>query len=535
MAPGLGQSTPLVTIPVPTTISKGGAVPAGNDHPLAAPAQPQVPAMIGISFLPQSMSAVMTTPTKSGNASNNSSPRPTYASQSNSTVIAPAPVSPPKSLESFADAFLSQPSYRTQQLGLAPILRPPPLPREEGVQRLRTLVVRRAWGDVLKIATTVLNAPNGQHAAVYSSLVMLPLNAPKVDVSRVPPNIREETVEIMTLQCNAWLKLRRYADLATEVERWNFLAHNDAAAQPPEWLPWSLHILAGQIQLFTDDSERSSDVLFEIRDRIPSEDAIWMTSVENALANMFLRQSRWRLALGSLDRILDLIPSATKQYVASKYPKANNKTELEKCLMAAFRCEIMSRQGRILLNVGALTQVGGLFEAARETWHAIDTNSIPPALIDHQLINLIPVQEAMNEGLLDFAKSDFDKANVAFSKAADCMRAIPAIKLRYDPDDWMGPIVVGCETPNIVYSECINNMALCGLYTCRLKDAVELLEGVIREDPGAFLTERTAFNLCTLYELGADSAISARRKRVLQLIAKRFFLHDIGPESFRVN
>ena len=67
-----------------------------------------------------------------------------------------------------------------------------------------------------------------------------------------------------------------------------------------------------------------------------------------------------------------------------------------------------------------------------------------------------------------------------------------------------------------------------------MADSVMILESLVREDPTAFLTERVAFNLCTLYELGSDSAGSARRKRVLQLIAKRFFLHDIGPESFRL-
>jgi hypothetical protein len=61
------------------------------------------------------------------------------------------------------------------------------------------------------------------------------------------------------------------------------------------------------------------------------------------------------------------------------------------------------------------------------------------------------------------------------------------------------------------------------------------MEGLIREDPTAFLTERVIFNLCTLYELGSDSTVGTRKKRVLQLIAKRFFLHDVGPESFRIN
>lgn len=60
------------------------------------------------------------------------------------------------------------------------------------------------------------------------------------------------------------------------------------------------------------------------------------------------------------------------------------------------------------------------------------------------------------------------------------------------------------------------------------------MEGLIRTDPTCFLTERMALNLCTLYELSADTTVANRKKRALQLIAKRFFLHDVGPESFRI-
>lgn len=86
----------------------------------------------------------------------------------------------------------------------------------------------------------MLNSAQGQHADVYASLVMLPLNAPIVDASQLSLEIRQETEEIMALQCHAWLKLRRYADMAAEVERWNFLKQNDATAESPEWLSWSL-------------------------------------------------------------------------------------------------------------------------------------------------------------------------------------------------------------------------------------------------------------------------------------------------------
>lgn len=219
---GLSQSTPIVSMAGADSDGRHReTIPAGNDHPLAVSSPPLV----------QTKAAIT----------------PTVANRPG--MISTPPMAPPQRtpslgatsvLDAMADAFLAEPSYRTQQLGLAPLLRPLPLPRDEGVARLRTLVERRAWGDVLKISTNILNSPNEPHADVYGSLVMLPLNAPRIDVSSIAMDVRLETVEIMTLQCHAWLKLRRYADLAAEVERWNFVAQNDAAAQSPEWLPWGL-------------------------------------------------------------------------------------------------------------------------------------------------------------------------------------------------------------------------------------------------------------------------------------------------------
>ena len=293
-------------------------------------------------------------------------------------------------------------------------------------------------------------------------------------------------------------------------------------------------ILAGQIQQFTDNADRASYILFAIRDSIPETEAAWLTTVDNALANMFLRQSQWRLALGSMDRIVERIPAATKHYVTQNYPKTSNSAEMEEILAAAFQCEILSRQGRTFLQIGALPQAATTFAAATQLWSSIETR-IPSGLINHNLLKTLPIQMKLNAGLIDFADSRYDIALDSFSQAGDLFRAhgVP-IKI-YDPEDWMGPSVAGSDALTLVYTECINNMALCALYMCRMQDAVSSLEGLIREDPSSFLTERSAFNLCTLYELGGDSASSAQKKRMLQLIAKRFFLHDVGPESFRVN
>ena len=219
---GLGE--PLVKVT---------ATPAGNDHPLA---QTTVPIVRGKEVKnPTSKSPVRLpatyTPTPTSRPLVPTSPR----------TPAPTGVSPNKSLDALADQFLSKPSYRTETASLSPTLRPEPLSaNQDDLSRLRTLVERRAWGDVLKVATGILNSAKDARSTVYASLVTLPLNAPKVDAMSASEGVRLETVEIMTLQCHAWLKLRRYADLVKEVERWNFVAHHDMGAESPDWLPWSI-------------------------------------------------------------------------------------------------------------------------------------------------------------------------------------------------------------------------------------------------------------------------------------------------------
>lgn len=260
---------------------------------------------------------------------------------------------------------------------------------------------------------------------------------------------------------------------------------------------------------------------------------MWLVCVNTALANVFLRQGEWRLALGSLDRIMDLLPAATEAELQDKYGHLPNKAEMRSLLLTAYKCEILSLQGRTLLQIGALPQVADVFESARNLWKGYEAN-VDPALANHTAVKLMPAQMEMNEALFYFAKSHLDHAMDSFSKALEILRNQEVLFQKYDSTVWLGPSVVSFEAPNVIYSECVNNMALCSLYTCKMKDAVSLLEELIREDPALYLTERVAFNLCTLYELGSDSAVSARRKRVLQLIAKRFFLHDVGPESFRV-
>jgi tetratricopeptide (TPR) repeat protein len=302
-----------------------------------------------------------------------------------------------------------------------------------------------------------------------------------------------------------------------------------------ECILYATDILATQTQQYIDDPIRASDVLFGLRDTIPKDQSIWLISIDNALANLFLRQGEWRLALGSLDRILEGIPAAVEYELQQQFPNASDRQRLASILQVAYRCEILSRQGRALLQVGALPEVQQRFLKARTEWeNVLASNPLGEELGSHGMVRTIPCLLETNEGLYYFSKSNYEMASDSFTRATEQFRANGSLVPKYRTEDWMGPTVAGSETHHVLYSECINNIALCALYTCRMGDAIRYLEDLVREDPTAFLTERVAFNLATLYELGSDSAASARKKRVLQLIAKRFFLHDVGPENFRV-
>ncbi|OEU20345.1 hypothetical protein FRACYDRAFT_236419 [Fragilariopsis cylindrus CCMP1102] len=414
----------------PVTVTTRVAVPTGDD-PLAAGAitqtqnmTPSIPSKQQQNFHQQHQNAIPAPPpppigtasveakTTTGNNNTPTTPSPVVPVRGGGGGGVETSVSPSsKSLDALADDFLSSKPPPI-------LLSPNPLPRgEAGIVRLRTLVERRAW-------------------------------------------------EIMILQCNAWLMLRRYTDLSKEIERWNFLTQNDTTAKSPEWIPWSIHILAGQSCEYNPDNKESSvDILCHLREQIPSTECGWLASVDNALTNIYIRRGEWRLAIGSLDRVFDLIQDATQAEVQSLLTSSNdiepdpeNTKIITSILMKAYMCEILSRQGRIFLQAGAVFEAGELFEDAKTIWSEVESSSSSSILLPKEL-------SYHNESL---------------------------------------------------------------------KDAVVSLEGLVRDDPAAFLTERVAFNLCTLYELGADSTVATRNKRVLQLIAKRFFLHDIGPESFRV-
>jgi tetratricopeptide (TPR) repeat protein len=417
----------------------------------------------------------------------------------------------------------------------------------------------------------MIRGPTSPYTPIYAALVRD--NAENAQILKVGgplEHLQADTVEILTLECTAWLKLRRYADLGREVERWTFLQQNRKDSDgkelptntmaPATWVPWSLRkcdeilfdhfnadfsldfpdiLAASSLQYTNSNLKKSSDVLMSIRyEQLPAGDAKWLLATDHALSNVFLRQKEYRLALASLDSMMDLLPSFVESQVSEKWKDTSNPRVVMSVLLGASQCEVLSRQGRVLLQIGALPEATCVFEYAKSEWKttADALISAPQDVQELPVVQLATAQLLVNEGLLAFACGQNDAALDDFRKTLDYLRASNLNLTKYCREHWVGPaMVVGTFSHENLMAECTNNMAICALHACRLHDAVRLMENLVREDPTAFLTERMAFNLCTLYELGADSTVSARKKRILQLVAKRFFLHDVGPESFRVN
>jgi len=220
---GLSKSTPLVTVQnvhsgVQTAVTSSGK---NMDHPLASP---PVAAVHTTTTTEEQPSPTITTPTV---ASLPTKPKKKTSPKNNKTK-------PSSSLEDMADDFLSQPSPRTES-GLDALLKPPLLPKEqEGMERLRTLVVRRAWGDVLSVCGQMLRGVESSYTLMYSLLIR------EVNEQDYKESVKEDVVEILTLECHAWLKLRRYNELGREVDKWNFVNQNHESSTTPCWVPWSL-------------------------------------------------------------------------------------------------------------------------------------------------------------------------------------------------------------------------------------------------------------------------------------------------------
>jgi hypothetical protein len=78
-------------------------------------------------------------------------------------------------------------------------------------------------------------------------------------------------------------------------------------------------ILAAESLQYTDPTlARSTDALYTLRDvLVEKKEHAWLTCVDNALANSFLKQKEWRLACAALDNLKTSIPACVRALIQS--------------------------------------------------------------------------------------------------------------------------------------------------------------------------------------------------------------------------
>lgn len=306
----------------------------------------------------------------------------------------------------------------------------------------------------------------------------------------------------------------------------------------------------------------------------------YLNRIDVAIANVHMRRREWRLALGALDDVVRNIDGGVELEIERRVAMAEAEAAamaaaaaktiedkdkvcdwLRTALSGAARIEIRSRQGWVFLQSGAIPEAEKMFGLADRDRPAVedvlrDTEAYAVTNPNHVLVNGLagtalvrhsPACCLTNDGLRLLAIQEYEAAMQRFTDAMrhlqrdhDAQDTSAAAAPPYHDEEEMSATIgfgsegVGGPGPSLI-APCLNNLALCALYTCRMHHAVAMMESLVREGPTMFLTERLAFNLCTLYELGSDGPASERKKRVLQLVSKRFFLHDIGSESFRIS
>lgn len=397
-------------------------------------------------------------------------------------------------------------------------------------------------------------------------------------------SVISEILFIVRWRLRAYSSMRRYDELKAEVLRFKLLSSNWNTSILPQWVPFSLllegmvsrmHAVVGsdllqeggeqdaeggqsrsQIQQYRE-WDKALDEFYQLRMTIVEKDDLF--KLDACLSNVLMQREEWRLALKTLDDMLEYVEEAVRLRLA----KLNGGEDhwSEKILVKAIKIELYSRQGKIMLQAGCLPAAATVFERAYDVHltmnpeeldvdvEGVEMRGFGGGKKDFEVVRNVPVRVIVNEGLLHFAHADYDLAEQKFAKAIE-MQRLQHRRLGQQPAHATNSTSTSnitttslcmcmeedglIDTEDDLLMSCTNNLALCALYTCRMRQAVNIMESLIRENPTKYLTGCLAFNLCTLYELGYDNATSEKMKRVLKAVAIRFTLHDIDHENFRL-
>ncbi|OWZ14460.1 hypothetical protein PHMEG_00012067 [Phytophthora megakarya] len=234
----------------------------------------------------------------------------------------------------------------------------------------------------------------------------------------------------------------------------------------------------------------------------PRSAAQWLRIVQFALANHLVHQQKFMLALRICSQI-------DVQYLE----------EQDKVV-------VLSRVGRIRLQMGDLSAAEKLFEAAR--YHTTRYHTSQLKANSDTIAEVIAELEArllLNDGLLFFAQNKLQEALSAFDSILYLQNTQAPTTENSDADLFIEEDIV-CSA--------VNNYAICALYCCDVKGAVAALERMIRSNPRRFLNGVVVFNLSSLYDLQFDNATSKSRKEMMKKIAHLYDLEHVDPAAYRI-
>lgn len=429
---------------------------------------------------------------------------------SRSTSLLSMPGPPARTIEEDVDIFLGSGT---------PL---PPRPelvdrRSNGPRCLATLATMRAWLSV------------EASAKVFLGDCML-------DTHRL--------VDVKLCRCLALLRLRRPEEARIELNEVTDIC-NSAAQQPP----FAAKLMLAEIELAAGNWESAIDTITalklslddyvngvnsDLEKTISREEAvIWRRRLCTSLASAFQGLGKWRPALAQLRSLDEDLRDAMSTNTVGSVSKKQS-------ALRTARCEVLSRMGRLFLQLGDVHQASALFTKAS----AEATGALGIGFQNAQHKGM-EAQILMNAGLLAFAKSDYGAAATHFENAMKAASVTVASQVSAmerssftnvpyhacDPTDCSGVEEEGAAS---LLRAAVNNSAIAALYACDLPRALACLEGAVRRDPALYMRDTVVFNLCTLYDLSRDPAASTHCKKVLEALAQRYSLDDLNKASLRL-
>ncbi|CAI5709336.1 unnamed protein product [Peronospora effusa] len=326
----------------------------------------------------------------------------------------------------------------------------------------------------------------------------------------------------LTLEIKSWwlaglIKEGHYDNAASVLDQIGNLDEISIASGVTPFVPIRLLLLQALLSKCQGKSTMHEKQLFHLNTRLQSAiqknetmsrlgvelkvAARWLRIAQFALANHLVHQQKFMLALRICSQI-DVSFLDDKEKVT-----------------------VLSRVGRIRLQMGDLAAAEKLFEAARDHTSQVKTGIGNDGGVPTNWVKELEARLLLNDGLLFFAQNKLQEALGAFNSILYLQNTQVSTVTNSDAEIFLDEDIV-CSA--------VNNYAICALYCCDVKAAVAALERMIRSNPQRFLNGVVAFNLSSLYDLLFDNATGKSRKEMMKKIAHLYDLEHVDPAAYRI-